>query len=448
MTSQKSDITIKEIYAREILDSRGSPTVYARVTLANGGVGIASVPSGTSTGAHEAVELRDGDARRMQGRGVLKAVANIVQEIAPRLVGLDPREQVEIDQAMIELDGTANKARLGANAILAVSLAVLRSTAFGMNREVFQRCAELYGGGKPYEIPVPLLNILNGGVHANGSTDFQEFMVAPAGLETFSDALRAGSEIYKTLEKNLKAEGLSTNVGYEGGFAPHGLSNRQALGFITEAIEQAGYVPGENVFIALDPAASEFYSPSSLRYNLKREGQRLDSQRMINEYINLCKDFPIFSIEDGLAENDWDGWVAFTAQHGNQVQLVGDDLFVTQKQYIEQGIARKAANAVLIKPNQAGTVTETLEAIRTASNAGMGVMVSHRSGETEDTTIADLAVGTRARQIKSGAPARGERTAKYNRLLRIEEELGSDAIYSGPNIVTQIQSKRLNIGHT
>ena len=429
---------ITQIYAREILDSRGNPTVYAKVTLDNGGAGISAVPSGASTGKREAVEIRDRDMSRMGGLGVLKAVANVNEHIAKIVVGMDAMDQESIDAAMIEADGTPNKAVFGANAILAVSIATLRATGFGYQREVFLRFAELFGKSDPHEMPVPLFNILNGGAHAAGSTDFQEFMVAPAGVESFSDALRAGTEIYHKLGTMLNRQGMSTNVGFEGGYAPQGLSNRQALGFVSAAIENAGYTPGEDVFIAIDAAASEFYSTKSMRYNLMREGRRLTSESMIEEYLALCKDFPIFSIEDGLAEDDWEGWEELTRRCDKEVQLVGDDLFVTQTEYIERGIKDSAGNAVLIKLNQAGTVTETLKAMKTAVKAGMGLVVSHRSGETEDTTIADLAIGTGAGQIKAGAPARSERTAKYNRLSRIEETLDDRAVYAGPRILRRI----------
>ncbi len=434
-------MSITAVYALEILDSRGNPTVYARVTLDNGGVGISAVPSGASTGKREAVELRDGDRDRFGGKGVLQAVSHINGEIASVLTGMDGEDQDKIDETLIEIDGTPNKSRLGANAMLAVSIAVVRAVAYGAKKEVFTRFAEIAQMDTPTEeLPVPLLNILNGGVHAAGSTDFQEFMVAPIGMQSFSDALRAGAEIYHTLENALGEQGLSTNVGFEGGFAPHGLSNRQALGFITQAIEESGYSPGKDIFIALDPAASEFYSQTTGHYNLRREGRRMTSDRMIEEYEALCKDYPIFSIEDGLSEDDWEGWTKFTARCGNYLQLVGDDLFVTQERYIERGIREKAGNAVLIKFNQAGTVTETLAAIRRARDVGMGLVVSHRSGETEDTTIADMAVGLKTGQIKAGAPARSERVAKYNRLLRIEELLGERASYAGPRILERVKA--------
>ncbi len=430
-------LQISEVYAREILDSRGNPTIYARVRLNNGVVGISSVPSGASTGKREAVELRDGDFNRMNGKGVLKAVSNITDRIAPAIKGMDAMDQVSIDNKMIELDATDNKANLGANALLATSLAVLRASANASNLQVFSRFAQLFGTKEPLLLPLPLFNILNGGVHAFGSTDFQEFMIAPIGATTFYEALYTGVAIYHQLGILLTKQGISTNVGFEGGYAPQSLSNRQALGFITRAIETAGYLPGEDVVIAIDSAASELYTQKSQRYNLVGEGRRLTSQDMIEEYQALYKEFPILSIEDGLAEDDWQGWQALTKQCGNHIQLVGDDLFVTQSGYIRQGIKAQTANAVLIKLNQVGTVTETLSSMKIAKEAGMGLIVSHRSGETEDTTIADLSVGTSAGQIKAGAPARGERTAKYNRLLIIEEELGNKASYCGYKVLNR-----------
>ena len=440
---------IVDVRGSEILDSRGNPTVYARVVLKNGDVGISAVPSGASTGAREAVELRDGklnkndafyDGKRYGGKGVLKAVSHVNNELRQAVVGMDVEDQAALDGRMVTLDGTDNKGNLGANALLAVSLAALRASAFGTGGELFRRVAQLMGNDGPNELPVPMLNILNGGAHAAGSTDFQEFMIAPLGMKSFSDALRAGSEIYHKLGEILHEQGLSTNVGFEGGYAPHGLTNRQALSFVTEAIEDAGYAPGEQVFIALDPAASEFYKnpsgrPGKGHYNLRREGHRYSSERMIQEYANLCADYPIYSIEDGLAEDDWDGWSSSERELGSTTQLVGDDLFVTQERYLERGIKEAAGNAVLIKLNQVGTVSETLATIKMAQNAGFGVVVSHRSGETEDTSIADLAVGTSAGQIKTGAPARSERVAKYNRLLRIEETLGADAKYAGARVL-------------
>ena len=426
---------IESVLASEILDSRGNPTLHATVVLEDGAKGMASVPSGASTGSREAVELRDGDAQRYGGKGVLIAVANVRGELADAVRGLVADDQSAVDRAMLDVDGTPNKARLGANALLAVSLAVLRASAACRNMEVHQRIRELSGVEGPAELPVPMFNVLNGGAHASGSTDFQEFMVVPAGFESFSDALRAGSEIYRTLKTMLDEDGLPTNVGDEGGFAPPGLTNRMALEYISRATESAGYAPGGDVFIALDPAASEFYEPSSGRYDLKRQGSKLTTAEMIEEYATLSREFPIYSIEDGLAEDDWPGWTALTAELGNDVQLVGDDLLVTQPEFLERAIEQKAANAILIKPNQVGTVSETLETISIAQKSGFNTVISHRSGETEDTTIADLAVGTNAGQIKAGAPARGERVAKYNRLLHIESEQAGRAVFAGRRVL-------------
>jgi len=426
---------IENVRAREILDSRGNPTVHCAVVLSDGTQGEACVPSGASTGAREAVELRDGDVDRYGGKGVLRAVENVNGVIRECARGLDADDQRGVDDAMLGLDGTPNKGRLGANAILAVSLAVLRASAANRGMQVYERIAELDGGGTARELPVPMFNILNGGAHAAGSTDFQEFMVAPAGLGSFADALRVGAEIYQRLRADLHGAGLATTVGDEGGFAPPGLTNSQALDYVTQAIEGAGYRPGEDVFIALDPAASEFYDAPAGLYDLKREGRRLTSDEMIEEYTTLAAKYPIYSIEDGLAEDDWNGWSAFVEAAGNGLQLVGDDLLVTQAEYLRRSIDEHAANAILIKLNQVGTVSETLDTIAMAREAGFGVVVSHRSGETEDTTIADLAVGTGAGQIKTGAPARSERVAKYNRLLHIQDRLGSDAVYAGKRVL-------------
>ena len=425
---------IKSIYGKEILDSRGNPTVSAVVTLESGVTGMSAVPSGASTGAREAVELRDKDAR-YGGKGVLKAVGHVNDEIAKAVVGMDVEDQAKIDALMCELDGSENKGNFGANALLAVSLAALHASAAELGQEVFQRVASISGNSDATELPAPMLNILNGGAHAAGSTDFQEFMVVPLGFDSFSEALRAGAEIYHKLESNLHGKGMSTNVGFEGGFAPPDLTNRQALEYVTGAIESAGYKPGEQVFIALDPAASEFFDKDAGKYNLAREGDVFDSDRMIEEYETFSKDFPIYSIEDGLAEDDWSGWSAFTKKSGASLQLVGDDLYVTQERYLRRGIEESAGNAILIKLNQVGTVTETLKSIQVAREAGYGVVVSHRSGETEDTTIADLAVGVSSGQIKTGAPARSERVAKYNRLLRIEDMLGADARYAAKRVL-------------
>ena len=428
---------IDEVRAREILDSRGNPTVYAEVVLESGARGEAGVPSGASTGTREAVELRDGDAGRYGGKGVLRAVENVNGEIRSVIRGMDGDAQRSIDDAMRDLDGTRNKGRLGANAILAVSLAALRASAAGRGMEVYERIAELDGVTDAAELPAPMLNIPNGGAHAAGSTDFQEFMVAPLGVPTFAEALRAGSEICHRLGADLHEKGLATTVGDEGGFAPPGLTNSEALDYVTQAIEGAGYRPGEDVFIALDPAASEFHDGDANRYDLKREGRLLTSEEMADEYRTLSAQYPIYSIEDGLAEDDWGGWAAFTAAAGGGLQLVGDDLLVTQAEYLKRSIDERAANAILIKLNQVGSVSETLDTIAMAREAGFGVVVSHRSGETEDTTIADLAVGTGAGQIKTGAPTRSERVAKYNRLLHIQDRLGGRASYAGRRVLRQ-----------
>ena len=426
---------IKFARGKEILDSRGNPTVYAEVMLEDGTRHGASVPSGASTGENEAWELRDNNPKRFNGKGVLQAVENINGPLNDAIVGISANDQSAVDQAMIEADGTTNKSRYGANAILAISMAVLRASSRSRGEWMFDIVAENIGEKPTYSLPVPMLNIFNGGAHAAGSTEFQEFMVMPAGVESLSEAMRAGSEIYQALGRLLQSEGLSTSVGFEGGFAPVGLTNRQALGYVAHAIEIAGYKPGEQIFIALDPAASEFYVPEVQRYSMKREGMRLTSEMMVQEYRSICRQFPICSIEDGLAENDWTGWTALTSALGDNIQLVGDDLFVTQTAFLDRGIDENAANAILIKPNQVGTVTETLETIKRARQANFGVVVSHRSGETEDTTIADIAVGSGCGQIKSGAPARSERVAKYNRLLRIEDWIGNRGSYAGMSII-------------
>lgn len=424
---------ITSVIGHEILDSRGNPTVGATVTLDDGTTASAAVPSGASTGSREAVELRDADPKRYGGKGVLKAVGHVNGELAGAVVGLEATDQRAVDQAMIDLDGTPNKGRVGANAILAISLATLRAGAVSSGKELFLHIADLAGNDSPVELPVPMFNVLNGGAHAMGSTDFQEFMLVPVGIESFSEALRCGAEMYQWLNKKLHADGHATTVGDEGGFAPQGLTNRGALEYATAAIEGAGYRPGEDVFIALDPASSEFYSDGT--YDLSREGRKLSSEEMIEEYNALSKDFPIYSVEDGLAEDDWAGWEMQTERVGDRIQLVGDDLYVTQARYVQQGIDRKAGNAVLVKLNQVGSVSETLDTVQLAQGAGFGVVISHRSGETEDTSIADLVVGTTAGQIKTGAPARSDRIAKYNRLLRIEELLGNRAQYAGKRVL-------------
>ena len=424
---------IKSVVGREILDSRGNPTVGVEIELDDGIIGSASVPSGASTGSREALELRDSDPNRFNGKGVLKAVENINKKIEKILLDKDSRNQKEIDELMIDLDGSEEKKNLGANAILGVSLAVLSASSRAEGLEIYEKIAELSEEKKPSLLPVPMLNIMNGGAHAINSTDFQEFMIAPMGFDSFRESIRAGSEIYFTLGKILENEGLSTNVGYEGGYAPSNLSNKQVLDFIITATEKAGYMPGDDIFISLDPASSEFGNKSE--YFLSKENMKLSSDEMVEYYSNLIEEYPIYSIEDGLSEDDWNGWNVFTNKHGKKTQIVGDDLFVTQKKYLEKGISEKSANAILIKFNQVGTISETLETIQLASNNNFKSVISHRSGETEDTTIADLAVGTNSGQIKTGAPARSDRVAKYNRLLRIEEKLKDKATFAGKSIL-------------
>ena len=417
--------TIAGLHAREIIDSRGNPTVEVEAVLADGSRGLAAVPSGASTGTHEAVELRDGDRARYGGKGVLTAVSHVESEIANAVLGRDAFDQTGIDAALVVLDGTPNKARLGANALLGVSLAVAKAAAAARGEPLFRYLAT----DNPRILPAPMFNVLNGGRHAIGSTDFQEFMLVPFGLPSFSEALRAGSEIYQALKRLLAERGLSTTVGDEGGFAPALANNVAAVELLLEAIEAGGYRAGEDIAIALDPATSELFE--SGRYNLASEGRSLSSAEMIDLWAEWCGRYPIVSIEDGLAEEDWDGWRLLTERLGSQVTLVGDDLFVTNVTRLRRGIAEGCGNAILIKLNQIGTLTETLSAIQLARKAGWSVIISHRSGETEDTTIADLAVATGARLIKAGAPARSDRVAKYNRLLRIEEELGPAALYAG-----------------
>jgi enolase len=425
--------TIKSVKAREILDSRGNPTLEVEVELKDGTIGVAAVPSGASTGKYEAVELRDGDISRYNGKGVLKAVANVNKTIAKAIAGMSVTDQSAIDNTLIKLDGTPDKSRLGANAMLGTSLAVAHAAASlnGVPLYIY------LGGDGAYALPVPMMNILNGGKHAENSTDLQEFMVMPAGAKSFSHALQMGAEVYHALKKVLKGKGLNTNVGDEGGFAPSLPSNKDAVEAILAAIESAGYKPGKQCYIALDPAASEFYENG--KYVLAKEGKTLTPAEMVDYYVKWCSDYPIISIEDGMAEDDWAGWQLLTEKLGKKVQLVGDDLYVTNVSRIAKGIEMKASNAVLIKLNQIGTLTETLEAIKIAKKAGWTAVVSHRSGETEDTTISDLAVGLNTGQIKTGAPARSERTAKYNRLLRIEEELGTAADYAGMNAFYNIK---------
>ena len=416
---------IKKIHAREILDSRGNPTVEVDVILMNGILGRAAVPSGASTGTREAVELRDGDKKRFLGKGVLKAVENVNKIIALELIGKNPKKQKEIDSLMIELDGTENKAKLGANAILGVSLAVAKAAAQDEDVSIYK-----YLGGKDaVRLPIPFLNILNGGKHADNNVDIQEFMIAPIGAPSFREALRYAAEVYHTLKGILKSKGLSTSVGDEGGFAPNLSRNEEAIEVIIAAIEKASYKPGKDIAIVLDPAASEFYQDG--KYLLKADNKSLSSEEMVDYYAGLVSKYPIISIEDGLAENDWGGWKILTQKLGNKIQLVGDDIFVTNPKILSEGIKQGIANAVLIKLNQIGTLTETLETVNMAKKAGYTCMFSHRSGETEDSFLADIAVATNAGQLKTGAPARSERLAKYNQLLRIEEELRNKAIFKG-----------------
>ena len=418
---------IKGIQAREILDSRGNPTIEVDVTLNDGSLGRAAVPSGASTGAHEAVEMRDGDKSRFGGKGVLKAVTNVNKTIAQAVVGMSVLDQRVIDSALIALDGTPNKGSLGANAILGVSLAAAHAAASSRGLPLYRYLCP----NSPTLLPVPMFNILNGGAHASDSTDIQEFMVAPVGVSTFAEALRAGSDIYHALRGLLREGGHNLNVGDEGGFAPTLPSNKDALELVLKAVETAGYIPGRDVYLALDVAASELFQKRLGKYLLEREGTSFTAEEMGDIYARWAKEYPIISIEDGLDENDWDGWSRLSQRMGETMQLVGDDLLVTNTSRIQLGIDSRAANAVLLKPNQIGTLTETLQALTLARDAGWGAVVSHRSGETEDTTIADLAVAWNVGQIKSGAPARSDRVAKYNRLLRIEEELGSSARYAG-----------------
>ena len=415
---------IDAIHAREILDSRGNPTVEVEVLLSDGSLGRAAVPSGASTGAFEAVELRDGDKGRYLGKGVRKAIDAVLETIQPALSGLDATDQRAIDQIMIDLDGTENKSNLGANAILGVSLAVASAAAESSNLPLYK----YLGGPNAHVLPVPLMNILNGGSHADSDVDIQEFMVVPVGASTFSEGLRWGVEVYHSLKSVLKEQGLSTGLGDEGGFAPNLPSNRAALELITEAIKKAGYTPGSDIALALDVASSEFFENGAYQF----EGKSLSAQEMSDYYAQLVADFPLVSIEDPLDEDDWDGWKTLTDAIGDKVQLVGDDLFVTNPVRLQDGIDRKTANSLLVKVNQIGSLTETLDAVSLAQRNGYSTITSHRSGETEDTTIADIAVATNAGQIKTGAPARSERVAKYNQLLRIEEELGDAAVYAGP----------------
>ncbi|AQS59151.1 phosphopyruvate hydratase [Desulforamulus ferrireducens] len=424
---------ISDVFAREILDSRGNPTLEAEVWLEDGTVGRAAVPSGASTGAYEAVELRDGDKGRYLGKGVIKAVDNVNKLIGPELIGMDVTDQIGIDRLMIELDGTPNKGKLGANAILGVSLAVAKAAANYCGLPLYQ----YIGGINAKELPVPMMNILNGGAHADNNVDIQEFMILPAGAHSFSEGLRMGAEIFHNLKAVLKGRGLNTAVGDEGGFAPNLKSNEEALTVIIEAIEKAGYKPGQDVFLGLDVAATELYKDG--KYILEGEGVTYTSDEMIDFYQRLVDKYPVITIEDGLSEDDWEGWAKLTRALGKKIQLVGDDLFVTNTERLAKGIKSGVANSILIKVNQIGTLTETLDAIEMAKRAGYTAVVSHRSGETDDTTIADLAVAANAGQIKTGAPSRTDRVAKYNQLLRIEEELGELARYRGREVFYNIR---------
>ena len=418
-------VEIVDVFARQIIDSRCTPTVEVEVVLEDGTTARAAVPSGASTGIFEAVELRDGDKTQFDGKGVLKAVDNVNNVIAEELIGMNVFDQILIDKTMIDLDGTPNKSKLGANAILGVSLAVARAAAESLGLSLYQ----YIGGVNAKVLPVPMMNIINGGKHADNNVDLQEFMIMPAGATSFSEALRMGTEVYHALKSLLKSKGYNTSVGDEGGFAPDLKSNEEAIEVIVEAIKKAGYTPGKEIFVAIDPASSEFFENGS--YNLKSENKILTSEQMVDYYVNLVNKYPIISIEDGMAEEDYDGWKLMTQKLGNKIQLVGDDLFVTNTEKLKMGIEKGLANSILIKLNQIGTLTETLNAIEMAERAGYTAVVSHRSGETEDTTIADLVVAVNAGQIKTGAPARTERVAKYNQLLRIEEELVDAGEYRG-----------------
>ncbi|KAB3530182.1 phosphopyruvate hydratase [Alkaliphilus serpentinus] len=426
---------ITDIYAREVLDSRGNPSVEVEVYLEGGAIGRAIVPSGASTGAFEAVELRDGDKGRYLGKGVLAAVRNVNEIIAPEIIGFDATDQVGIDETLIELDGTENKGKLGANAILGVSMAVAKAATEALDLPLFQ----YLGGVNAKQLPVPMMNILNGGAHADNNVDIQEFMVMPIGAENYTEGLRMGVEIYHSLKAVLKSKGLATGVGDEGGFAPNLSSNEEALKVIIEAIQKAGYKPGEDVMLALDVAATEMYDEDKKIYNLSGEGLTKTSEEMVAFYEDLVSKYPIISIEDGLNEEDWDGWKLLTERLGKKIQIVGDDLFVTNTTRLQKGISSNTANSILIKVNQIGTITETLDAIEMAKRAGYTTVISHRSGETEDATIADIAVAVNSGQIKTGAPARTDRVAKYNQLLRIEDILGGTAQYKGRKVFYNIK---------
>ncbi|TLG77502.1 phosphopyruvate hydratase [Culicoidibacter larvae] len=430
--------TIVDIYAREVLDSRGNPTVEVEVTTESGAFGRALVPSGASTGEYEAVELRDGDKSRYLGKGVLKAVANVNDIIAPEIIGFDVTEQVAIDRTMIDLDGTANKGKLGANAILGVSLAVAHAAADFVGLPLYQ----YLGGFNAKELPTPMMNIINGGEHADNNIDFQEFMILPVGAPTFREALRMGAEVFHNLAAVLKSKGLNTAVGDEGGFAPNLGSNEEAITVILEAIKAAGYEPGKDVYLGMDVASSEFFNKETKKYVLAGEGgKEFTSSELIGFYEELVDKYPILTIEDGLDENDWDGWKEMTDRLGEKIQLVGDDFFVTNTERLSEGIAKGMANSILIKVNQIGTLTETFEAIEMAKKAGYTAVVSHRSGETEDSTIADIAVATNAGQIKTGSASRTDRIAKYNQLLRIEDLLGDTAVYNGLQSFYNLKNK-------
>ena len=425
--------TIHSLSAREILDSRVNPTVEVDVVLKDGSEGTAAVPSGASTGQYEAVELRDGDKNRYHGKGVLKALRNIYEIIQPNIKGIDAFDQEKLDAVLIELDGTENKSSLGANSTLAVSLGAAKAAAISSKKQLFEHISK----SNTFTLPVPMLNVINGGKHAEHSSDIQEFMIVPAGFDTFSQAMRAGSEVYQSLQRNLSKSNLNTTVGDEGGFAPRMTSNEAALEMLVEAITDSGYQCGLHFFIALDTAAAELYNPDTQLYDLSCDNTLISSSQLTAMYHSWVEKYPIISIEDGLADDEWNAWEEMTMIIGDRIQLVGDDLLTTNPGRISRGIENKSANAVLIKPNQIGTLTETLEAIRLAQSAGWGTVISHRSGETEDTFISDLAIATNSGQIKSGAPARGERTAKYNRLIRIEESLGSKSSFAGIDIYSK-----------
>jgi enolase len=434
-------VKIQSVHGREILDSRGNPTVEVDVVLEGGVSGRAAVPSGASTGQREALELRDGDKKRYLGKGVTKAVGHVNGEIAKAVAGREA-DQRAVDTFLIETDGTPNKGRLGANALLGVSMALARASAAGARKPLYEHLASLYRRGT-LSLPVPMMNILNGGAHADSSVDFQEFMVMPVGLPTFAEAVRAGAEIFHTLRGILKKKGYSTGVGDEGGFAPSLKSNREALDVVMDAVTQAGYKPGENVYLALDVASSELWNDEAKKYEFKKSGETTrTADEMVRLYDDWVRQYPIISIEDGLAEGDWDGWKTLTRALGDRVQLVGDDVFVTNPEILKRGIAEHIGNALLVKLNQIGTVTETLDAVAMADDAGYRSVISHRSGETEDTTIADLAVATGAGQIKTGSASRSDRVAKYNQLLRIEEALASRAQYAGAGAIKQLGAKR------